>query len=187
MQQPAEPPSQGVLARIDAFDRALSARIVARPDVTGQRRLWLRAVHRCSQAGSYGIGWVVLFAILVTAMEGRRLALVASACVLGTLVANTGIKLVVRRPRPRHNLVGVGPATYSMPSAHTSMAVVGAAAMTLVAPVLAPLWWAIAIALAGSRLVLGMHYVLDVFAGLAFGALVSWLVALPLLRAAGAG
>jgi undecaprenyl-diphosphatase len=65
------------------------------------------------------------------------------------------------------------------------MAVVGAAVMTWVAPSLAPLWWAWSALLATSRVLLGMHYLGDVLAGAAFGALVAWLAALPLVRSAG--
>lgn len=174
-----------MLPRLNDLDRSISGRLVARPE-PGRRYLWLEFVHRLSQTGSYGVGWVVLFGVMVTMIDGWKLALLASGCVLGTLLVNTGIKLLIRRPRPRFNPIGHSPNSYSMPSAHTAMAVVGAAIMTVVAPALVVVWWAWTVSLAVSRVILGMHYAGDVLAGAALGALLAWFVALPLLELAGA-
>jgi membrane-associated phospholipid phosphatase len=171
-----------MLRKVVAFDHALSGRLVAPPiDDPGRPRHWLTALYWFSQAGAYGIGWVVLFAIVITLHDNWKVAAVAAGCVLGTLVLNTGIKEVVRRPRPWYNPVGERPGTFSMPSAHTSMAMVGAAEMTVLIPELTVLWWVIAFGLAVSRIVLGMHYVLDVVAGVAFGTVLAVLAALPLI------
>jgi undecaprenyl-diphosphatase len=150
---------------------------------TGRQPAWVQAVRRFSEAGSYGIGWVVLFAVVVTWREGVVPALVAAGLVLGTLAANTVVKQLVRRPRPVSNSAGHRPRTYSMPSAHTSMAVVGAATMSTVLPGLVALWIAVAVALAASRVLLGMHYVSDVLAGAAFGTALALLVAVPVMHA----
>lgn len=175
-----------LLTSLDALDRRISRRLFADP-ATGRHAVWLAATHRISQTGSYGIGWVALFAVVVTVLEGWQLAALAAACVLGTLLVNTGIKLLVRRPRPRYdNPVGERPRTFSMPSAHTSMAVVGASSMTLVAPKATVLWCAWAVVLAASRIVLGMHYVGDVVCGVLLGLALGLLVAVPLLQQAGA-
>jgi undecaprenyl-diphosphatase len=99
--------------------------------------------------------------------------------ILGTLMLNTAVKLVVRRPRPT-GAHGHTPRSYSFPSAHSSMAVVGASAMTVLEPALAVLWWAIAALLAASRVLLGAHYLGDVVAGALLGALVAT-VAVPVL------
>lgn len=174
-----------LVARLDRIDRAISARLLMRPE-NGSGRMAMVAVRRISQTGSYGVGWVLLFAIVATWLEGWRVAAAAACCVLATLVLNTGVKLVVRRPRPGVRSFGDQPTTYSMPSAHTSMAIVGATAMTMIEPGLAALWWGWALVLAVSRVLLGMHYLGDVIAGAAFGILVACLAAVPVLHWAGA-
>lgn len=179
---PAVPP----LDRVAAFDRNISRRVVARPG-DGWRKVWIAIVHRASQTGSYGVGWVLLFAVVITLLDGVAVAALAAACVLGTLLINTGIKVLIRRPRPWFNPVGERPATYSFPSAHTSMAMVGASVISLVSPDLYLLWWGWAAVLAISRIILGMHYVGDVIGGVLLGLLLAQFVALPLMQALGAG
>ncbi|MBC7643993.1 MAG: phosphatase PAP2 family protein [Thermoleophilia bacterium] len=171
----------GLLARLDAFDQALSARCLVAPG-TGARRVVMGGVRRISQTGSYGVGWVVLFAVVATWLEGPLVALVAAGCVVGTLFVNTSVKELVRRTRPVAGSFSHQPASYSMPSAHTAMAVVGAGVMSVIAPELAPVWWAWAVILAVSRVVLGMHFVGDVVLGALFGTLLAWSVAAPLIH-----
>lgn len=181
---PADPtPATGRLARLDALDRRLSRRILV-VDGAGVQPVWVSVLRRFSEAGSYGVGWVVLFAVVVTWRDGVLPAVVAAACVLGMLTVNSMVKQRIRRPRPTLNAAGHQPSTYSMPSAHTSMAVVGAAVMTTVVSALWWLWVVVAIALAVSRVMLGMHYLADIVVGALFGLLVALLVAVPLMHAA---
>ena len=170
-----------MLARLDAWDRALSARCLIEPG-TGVRRVAMSAVRRISQTGSYGVGWVVLFAVVATWLKGPLVAVAAAACVLGMLLVNTVVKQLVRRGRPALRTFEHQPTTYSMPSAHTAMAVVGAGVMSVIAPQLAPLWWGWAVVLAVSRVVLGMHFIGDVLAGAMLGAFMAWTVAEPLVH-----
>lgn len=174
-----------MLSRITAFDRAISARLTPR-SAAEEHRAWVRGLLHFSQTGSYGVGWVLLFAVVVTAIDGWQVAAFASVCVLGMLLLNTGIKLMVRRPRP-HNVIGERPTTFSFPSAHTSMAMVGASLMTVIFAPLWFVWWGWASLLAFSRIVLGMHYVGDVIAGALLGLLVGMYVAVPLAERLGAG
>lgn len=148
----------------------------------GGRHFVMGAVRRISQTGSYGVGWIVLFAVVATWLQGPLAAFVAAACVVGTLGANTIIKQSVKRPRPASRAFDHQPTTYSMPSAHTAMAVVGAATMSVIAPQAWWLWWAWAIVLAISRVLLGMHYVADVLVGALFGAALAVIVAVPLVQ-----
>jgi len=145
----------------------------------------MSVIRRVSQSGSYGVGWVLLFAVVVTALEGWIVALAAAGSVLGTLTVNTVVKEIIRRPRPAATAFDDHPTTFSMPSAHTSMAVVGATVMTLVAPAFWLLWWAWKCVLAVSRIVLGMHFVGDVVAGAAFGAVLARWVVVPIFHALG--
>jgi len=59
--------------------------------------------------------------------------------------------------------------------------------MQVLVPALAPLWWTIAIGLAASRVLLGMHYVADVVVGMALGAACGLLVAAPVVERLGGG
>lgn len=182
MAEPTAKPS--LLQRLDAADRAISTRLVAPMQEDGRVRAWVRVLRRFSESGSYGTGWIVLFAIVAaTGRGGFIAAFAAAACVLGMLLVNTGVKVIIRRPRPVLRAIDHQPGSFSMPSAHTSMAVVGAATMSYLVPVAAPLWWTITVVLACSRVILGMHFFADVLVGFLLGALMAWLVAVPLVAA----
>lgn len=165
-----------MLQRLNILDHQLSTKLrAAKPSP------FVSVVHRASQTGSYGVIWVLLFAVVATWLAGWKAAVVASACVLGSLMLNTLIKSQIERPRPADNPIGHQPTTHSMPSAHTVMAVVGATCMTIVAPAAAPLWWGWMLILAGSRVYLGMHYLGDVLVGAILGAIIASTIAWPLM------
>ncbi|MCW2927086.1 MAG: phosphoesterase [Thermoleophilia bacterium] len=179
------PTPTSLLARLDAADRELSARIVVKPRADGRPRRWLMVLRRFSEAGSYGVGWVVMFAVVGIANDGVKRGAVAAALVVAMLTCNTLVKNVIRRPRPVARAIAHAPTTYSMPSAHSSMAMVGAATMQVIVPDQAILWWCVAVGLAISRVMLGMHYLADVVAGAALGIAVGLLVAAPIVAAVG--
>ena len=86
--------------------------------------------------------------------------------------ANQLVKVIVRRRRPALD----GRLTHTMsdlsyPSAHAATSVAGARRLSETLPP-APLW-ALAAALAGSRLYLRVHYPIDTVAGAALGAAVA--------------
>jgi membrane-associated phospholipid phosphatase len=111
---------------------------------------------------------VVVIAFLVR----RRLAVYALVTVFGAELLSALLKDAVRRVRPCVDLASC-PATSSFPSGHAT----GAAAFwTVLAVVLAPrvgrrAWWLLAVPLlvSGSRVLLGVHYLSDVAAGLIVG------------------
>ena len=83
-------------------------------------------------------------------------------------VANQLIKVIVRRRRPPHE----GRLTSTMsdlsyPSAHAATSVAAVRALEM------PVLWPLAIALAGSRLYLRVHYPSDTVAGAALGGAVA--------------
>jgi undecaprenyl-diphosphatase len=102
------------------------------------------------------------------------------------LAFNTVVKNVIRRPRPVAKAIAHAPTTYSMPSAHTSMAMVGAATMQVIVPDQAVLWWTVALSLAASRVLLGMHYLADVLAGVVLGIVCGVFVAMPIVASVNA-
>ena len=77
------------------------------------------------------------------------------------------------------------PATYSFPSGHATVSFAAATVVAARVPRLAVPAYALAAAIAWSRVVVGVHYPLDVLAGAALGVAIGALVtALPRLRAA---
>jgi undecaprenyl-diphosphatase len=182
----APPLNPTLLQRLDAADRRVSAAIVVKPRADGRPRRWLMLLRRFSEAGSYGIGWIVVFAVVGIASDGIARGLVAAALVVAMLTFNTLVKNIIRRPRPVAKAIAHAPTTYSMPSAHTSMAMVGAATMQVIVPDQAVLWWTVALSLAASRVLLGMHYLADVLAGVVLGIACGLLVAAPIVESVSA-
>lgn len=183
----ASPQPRSLLQRLDALDERVSAALVVKPRADGSPRRWLMLLRRFSEAGSYGIGWIVLFGVVGVLNDGVRRGLVAATLVVCMLGFNTIVKRIIRRPRPVAKAIAHAPTTYSMPSAHTSMAMVGASTMAVIVPDQLWLWWSVAAALAASRVLLGMHYLADVLAGAVLGIACGLLVAAPVVRVVGAG
>jgi membrane-associated phospholipid phosphatase len=94
--------------------------------------------------------------------------------VFGSFIANQAVKFVARRPRP--SIPDLPPLVHtqsnrSYPSAHATTSMAAAVGLSEVLPP-APVW-AVATALALSRLYLGVHYPSDTVAGAALGVAVA--------------
>jgi membrane-associated phospholipid phosphatase len=132
-----------------------------------------RKVARFSLLGEHAAVWLVLGTAesLRSSDERRSRWVRATGVVAGTYAANTALKLLVRRVRPElPGLPGLTstPTRFSFPSAHSSTSFAGALAYGRAGFPAAPLY-ALATALALSRLYLGVHYPSDVLAGALFG------------------
>jgi membrane-associated phospholipid phosphatase len=132
------------------------------------------AVSRFSAVGEHAAVWLALGAAGM-ALDRHRQARWRRG--VGTVAAayglNTAVKLVVRRRRPQipglPPLVGT-PTELSFPSAHATSSFAAARAYSRLVP--APPLYALAVALAWSRLYLGVHYPSDTVAGVCLGLVV---------------
>jgi membrane-associated phospholipid phosphatase len=132
-----------------------------------------RKVARFSLLGEHAGVWLMLGVAESLRSGGERRSRWARATgvVAGTYAVNTALKLTVRRTRPQ--LPGLPPLTstptrFSFPSAHSSTSFAGALAYSRAGLPAAPLY-ALAGALALSRLYLGVHYPSDVLGGALLG------------------
>jgi membrane-associated phospholipid phosphatase len=132
-----------------------------------------RVVASFSLLGEHAGIWLAIgvAGAALSSSDDRALWRRATGVVGGTYVANTLLKLGVRRVRPR--LVGLPPLTatptrFSFPSAHSSTSFAGAYAYARVGLPVGPLY-GLAGALALSRLYLGVHYPSDIVAGTLLG------------------
>jgi membrane-associated phospholipid phosphatase len=133
-----------------------------------------RAVLAFTRAGEHGLLWQAL--CLMGALFDRRrrpLYLRGMRTVLLAYLANIALKYVVRRPRPQLDDLPALSSTVtslSFPSAHSTTSFAAAWALTSgddglpVVPV-----YALAKAMAVSRIYAGVHYPTDIAAGAAYG------------------
>ncbi len=169
------PRLDGALERLQRWDERVCQR--------SNRWLHYRSLLQLSRLVSWlgnGIFWYALMLALLLRAPREEALPVLHMMFVG-LVCTAAYKMLKRttlRPRPYEALPRVSAGTipldaFSFPSGHTLHAV----AFTLVAleywPWLAPLLVPFTLLTAASRVVLGLHYPSDVFAGAAIGALVA--------------
>jgi undecaprenyl-diphosphatase len=134
-----------------------------------------RAIGNFSRLGEHGLIWQAL-ALGGAALDERRRPrwVRAWVTIVAAFGANQLIKLVVRRARP--DVPGLPPLAHTMsnssyPSAHAATS--AAAARSLSGLVPAAVVCPCAVAMALSRLYLGVHWPSDTLAGFALGAAVA--------------
>jgi undecaprenyl-diphosphatase len=138
---------------------------------------WIRAWMLLASRG--GDGWLWFFLGLALALfapgDGFRIVTVGFASWLSGVAVFKSIKLLGRRERPcaiePHCWAGISPPRdrFSFPSGHTISAFAIALPWGAYYPHLMAGLLFIAFSIAASRVVLGLHYLSDVLAGIAIG------------------
>jgi membrane-associated phospholipid phosphatase len=132
-----------------------------------------RAAKALGRAGEWGAVWVAIGLAGAAVDPPRRERWLRAAAVAPAAVGvNFGVKLAVRRRRPRLRglppLAGA-PSELSFPSAHATSSVAAATALGRVSPGARPPLYALAGAICLTRPYLGMHYPSDVLGGAVLG------------------
>ena len=151
---------------------------------------WLDPVFiALSIVGYGGLVWVVLAPALARWAHRPLLGvtLTTAGAVWSADLIATILKVVFERPRPFETLAYADPLLganlgASMPSGHATTSFAGAVVLTLMLRRGAPALFALAVAIAFSRIYVGVHYPADVLAGALLGATVGAVVALLVLR-----
>jgi len=157
--------------QLTAFDHALRAWIV------GHRLPLLDPIFEAlSLAGTAGIIWYIA---AIALFAGKRIRLEAFTrfvltVLLTWLIVERLLKPIIQRERPFvHGLqipvLGIRAADFSFPSGHAAISFAAAFALSRLVPRARVVWWALAVAIAFSRIYVGVHYPLDVVAGALIG------------------
>ena len=163
------------LQTLARLDHEISRRLTLKPNPVALRRLAAVGAH-------LGDGWLWIVGSAIALMFGapsiRRLALWLAVGVLLSVGVGSGIKYIVRRPRPS-DLSGFYSQrmdNYSFPSGHA----IRVACIAVVLGIAFPQWSASLILYASlvalCRVSLGIHYLSDVLVGLTLGTLGACLV-----------
>lgn len=150
-------------------------------------RVAARIFGVASTVGDFSMVWHVAGIVAALASVVTWPQALALSCALGieSLIVNQGIKRVFRRERPTssgdHRFNIRTPRTSSFPSGHASSATFAAVVLTSFSGwPLALAWFAVAVVVAMSRVVVRIHHLSDIVGGIATGAALS-VAAVPVI------
>ena len=165
----------GLLNRLVALDRGLSARLTLGEEAGWRRRIAVVGAH----LGDGLLWFVIAFVALGLGDEAiKRFVLRAAVAVIvaGGLTATLKFLMKRGRPRERAGFYSTRYDHYSFPSGHATRAACLALVFSHQSPGWAVAFYASALFVALCRVALGIHYVSDVLAGLAVGFFTSWVI-----------
>jgi undecaprenyl-diphosphatase len=154
-----------LMARLDARDRALFARMVAVDAPQLVRRFWLTVTHLGGATATIAL---VLLAIAFGNAMWHAAGVDALIVLASTHLVAQAIKRTATRPRPSglsFEALIAAPDKFSFPSGHSIAASALAFTFSWHVPALAPLLLPLAVVVGVSRVRLGVHYPGDVLAG----------------------
>jgi undecaprenyl-diphosphatase len=127
-----------------------------------------------TRLGTFGLGWIAAALVAAVVLRRAEVALLTAAAVVVADTTASLIKQAVERPRPfvpfpdPEPLVGTG-SGYAFPSGHAATSFAAATVLARAAPRLTPVLVVLAVAVAWSRVYVGVHYPGDVLAGALLG------------------
>lgn len=167
-------PANSRMARLQALDDKLLRQVirVRRSPAT----LLLRALCRLHDPDSLIL---LICALTLSGPIGIDVANHAAIALVVTSIVVVIVKRTVRRNRPAHEVQALAPPDrFSFPSGHTAAAFALAIAMFGAIPMVAPALIVVAILVGYGRMYLGVHYPIDVLAGVCVGVFTGSIVAL---------
>ena len=154
------------------FDYNISKRIASWLDYDGFIRKFFQIITLTGTA----VVWLIALPIAFFYATNFRVQAYSMFAVTGmmTLIVYL-IKITIKRPRPEFKddrYLSVSFDVFSFPSGHATRAAYVAILMPIYPPELALFWYIWSFIMILSRLVLGVHYISDIIAGLIFGSLI---------------
>ncbi|MHA2501379.1 MAG: phosphatase PAP2 family protein [Candidatus Kariarchaeaceae archaeon] len=153
------------------IDYTLSKRIAFFLSYEGFARKFFQVITLTGTAIIWWIGLGIWYAVDPNHRhEAYSMFIITTIMTIAVFLA----KILVKRPRPEFKddrYFSVSFDVFSFPSGHATRAAYVSILMPLYAPELALLWYIWSLLMIVSRLVLGVHYISDIIAGLIFGSL----------------
>ncbi len=169
------PPVRALRAALIELDQNLLQQI------QGQRKAKLNRIMQTVTHLGDPQGWAaVAVGLILSGEKGEKLVRDITPSIVASVAASYALKVTFGRPRPR---VGIGniealardPDKYSFPSAHAASSTAAAVQALLVNPQAGGPLLGLALMISFSRMYVGVHYPLDVIAGMLTGTLTSLL------------